>query len=261
MLKAILKLLSTIFISADQVGVFVLVLLALRGARLRRPLRPRVMVLCLLPLVLIHWTPLGRWTAAYLEGRFAPPARFPQVPGDPTGLIFLGGSFITSDSEDRGEVVYNLAAPRLFESLALARQAPHARIVFTGTPVEAALARRVIAEQGIDLARVTFEAESANTRDNAWKTRDLIQPKPDERWILVTSALHLPRAVGLFRGAGWTVTPYPVHHVTGGSPAWRDWLGVLHATNPVLWRAAAHEIAGLVYHWLVGETPELIPQG
>ena len=40
-------------------------------------------------------------------------------------------------------------------------------------------------------------------------------PKSGERWLLVTSAYHMPRSVGLFRKAGFAVEPYPVNWRTG----------------------------------------------
>ena len=47
-------------------------------------------------------------------------------------------------------------------------------------------------------------------------TRDLVKPKPGERWLLVTSATHMPRSIGAFRQAGFPVIPYPVNYRTNG---------------------------------------------
>jgi uncharacterized SAM-binding protein YcdF (DUF218 family) len=61
---------------------------------------------------------------------------------------------------------------------------------------------------------MTFEANSRDTWENAVFTRDLVKPKPGETWLLVTSAWHMPRSVGIFRRLGFDVIPYPVAYRT-----------------------------------------------
>ena len=58
--------------------------------------------------------------------------------------------------------------------------------------------------------RIVLEDKSRNTAENAEFTRRLVDPKPGERWLLVTSAMHMPRSVGAFRKAGFPVEAYPV---------------------------------------------------
>ena len=262
MVQTLLKLASSLLVNADFVLIAVLLGLAARAARGKSKLRARTIALCLAPFVVTHWTPAGRWLVVLLEERFPHPAPFPNgLPEDITGLVLLGGSFVLTDSEDRGEAVHNLAGPRFFESLALARRYPKARIVFTGNAREVRIAARALEEQGVDPSRVTYESESTNTRDNARNTFQQIGPAPGETWVLVTSALHMPRSVGLFRGAGWKVIPYAVNYLTSGSIAWRDWLAVPYGTNALAWRGAAHELLGLAYHYAAGDSPELLPGG
>ena len=55
-----------------------------------------------------------------------------------------------------------------------------------------------------------MERRSRNTQENAEFSKALVAPKEGERWLLVTSAFHMPRSVGLFRKAGFAVEPYPV---------------------------------------------------
>jgi uncharacterized SAM-binding protein YcdF (DUF218 family) len=246
-----------------HVDLLAIAVLAAGIALLRTPrqrLARRLLIAAWLPLALVHLTPAGRWLLVALEDRFPRAATFPEVlPGDVAGLVVLGGSFVLDDSAARGEIVYNLAAPRLFDAIALARRYPRARIVFTGNAHEVALARRVFADHGVDLARLTFEGESQDTRDNARKSLTAAAPRPGERWALVTSALHMPRAMGLFRGAGWSILPCPVGYVTSGRCESRSWLSPLGGANGLAWRAAVHEWAGLVHHRLTGDSPELWP--
>jgi uncharacterized SAM-binding protein YcdF (DUF218 family) len=111
------------------------------------------------------------------------------------------------------------AATRITEAAALAHRYPEARLVFTGGSAalfaqdaedEAAAAAKLFGQLGIAPSRITIERESRNTWENAVLTKQMLQPKPGERWLLVTSAWHMPRSVGIFRVAGFDVVPYPV---------------------------------------------------
>jgi len=87
---------------------------------------------------------------------------------------------------------------------------------------EAVNTRNLLESLGFDMSRVTFENKSKTTIENAKLSFELIQPKPGDKWLLVTSAYHLPRAVGLFRGAGWNVIPYPVDYHMLPEISWLD---------------------------------------
>ena len=76
--------------------------------------------------------------------------------------------------------------------------------------------RRFWRAVGLDQGDVVYEDRSRNTFENALFTRDLVKPKEGERWLLVTSAMHMPRAVGVFRKVGFPVIAYPVDFRTNG---------------------------------------------
>lgn len=169
------------------------------------------------------------------------------------GIIVLGGVIDTLVAANGDEIALNEAAERLTETAALAHRFPDARIVFAGgdgalvykSVSEADLAKTFFARLGIDPARVSLERRSRNTYENAQFTRELIKPQAGERWLLVTSAFHMPRAMGCFRAAGFDITPWPVDFRTRGvedllrfsprpSTAWRridlaakEWIGLI----------------------------------
>ena len=101
---------------------------------------------------------------------------------------------------------------------------PNARIVFTGGSAnlisndakEADYAAEIFESLGIPKSRLIMERASRNTYENAEFTKELVAPKPGERWLLVTSAFHMPRSIGLFRKAGFAVEAYPVDWRVGG---------------------------------------------
>jgi uncharacterized SAM-binding protein YcdF (DUF218 family) len=110
---------------------------------------------------------------------------------------------------------------------------------------------------GVPRARVLLENRSRNTYENAVFTRDLVKPKPGERWLLVTSAAHMPRSVGCFRRAGFPVEAYPVDWHS--APDFTFSLNRRIAGALGLFDFGVHEWAGLVIYWLRGRTSEFFP--
>lgn len=214
-----------------------------------------------LALIVMGFSPLGHMLAAALEARFPEPA--PDMPA-PDGIIVLGGAADAELSAERNWPVLSEAAERLTTPIALMRKYPQARLVFAGgsaTPgsrPEAEAVRRFWREAGVDKGDVLYEDRSRNTLENAVFARERVQPEPGERWLLVTSALHMPRAMGVFRKAGFPVIAFPVDYRTDGE-LWRLEFpgGATGALNLV--DAAVHEWGGLVVYWLTGKTDALFP--
>ena len=235
-----------------------LVLLCTRFCRAGR----RLLVASLVLVIIFGILPVGRSLTAILEERF-PPWTAASLP--PDGIIVLGGAVEPEASAARGMASINDNAERVTETAALARRFPNARLVFTGGsanlvyagPPESAFMLELFDSFGIPRSRVQLEERSRNTVENARFTKALIDPKPGERWLLVTSAIHMPRAVGAFRKAGFPVEAYPVDWRTRGwsylwKPGWP--LNGLNATD-----FAAKEWVGLLAYRLAGYTPELLP--
>jgi uncharacterized SAM-binding protein YcdF (DUF218 family) len=107
---------------------------------------------------------------------------------------------------------------------------------------------------GVAPERVRFDSESRNTCDSARSTLALAAPQAGERWLLVTSAFHMPRSVACFRAAGWDVTPYPTDYRRALGQWSPDLLVNLEDLD-----LATHEWLGLVYYRLRGRTNELFP--
>ncbi|HXP32210.1 MAG TPA: YdcF family protein [Stellaceae bacterium] len=204
--------------------------------------------------------PVSDWVIAPLEQRFVPPV---PLPDRIDGIILLGGAVEPETTRAHGQVALNEAAARVTETLALAQRYPTARIVLSGgngglgdgSLSEAAATATLLEADGIDARRLVLEERSRTTFDNAVFTRDLIRPQPGEVWVLVTSAAHMPRAMGCFRHVGWGVVPYPADYRTGRSLTSRLWL----AANLVDLDDAVHEWVGLVAYRLLGRIDTLFP--
>lgn len=215
-------------------------------------------------LLLLGFLPLGQLLQRPLEARFAPN---PQ-PAAVDGIVILGGAASGGLSRVWDQVQINASAERLTAGLQLARAYPAARIYYTGGSGRllnqrdkgATVAARFYAEQGLPAGRITYEYNSRNTHENAVLTRKMANPAPGETWLLVTSAAHMPRAIGTFCQAGWPMVPYPVDYRTPppGNPyplVWNlaDNIGGLNG--------AIHEWLGLWVYWLTGRSAAVFPTG
>lgn len=158
-----------------------------------------------------------------LENRFA---RAVIKPGDEiTGIVVLGGH-----------------TARVEEAVKIASRFPTARIVVTGAgDREEAL----IASEGYGAERLVMERRAGSTFENALFSKPIANPKPGERWLIVTSALHMPRAVGAFRAVGFAVEPWPVFDA--------------HESKRHVVPNVRHELIGLVTYRVLGRSGELFP--
>src|ERR1700736_4049247 len=240
-------------------GVLGAILLATRF----RPLGRKLVIASFALLMIAGFSPLGTLLLYSLEQRFP---RWDAARGAPDGIIILGGSIDPDLSLAHGPAVIHSAADRIVAAAALARRYPNARIVFSGGNAnlisndakEGDFAGEVLESLGIAKSRLTIERLSRNTLENAQFSKALVAPKPGEHWLLVTSAYHMPRSVGLFRKAEFPVEPYPVDWRVGG----RDGLFAFsHRALEGLWRtdAGVREWMGLIAYRATGKIDELLP--
>lgn len=222
----------------------------------------RLAVILALAGVTIAVVPVSEWLLLPLEDRFPPPQAMPPTID---GIIVLGGSVSTNLTELRGQPIVNEHSERLLALAELARRYPQAKLVFSGGSAslldpefrEADVARLVLLQIGVDVGRVVFERRSRNTHENVIESKSIVQPAPGETWLVVTSAWHMPRSIGIFRKAGWPVVAYPVDYLTTGKVRWiksfdfSEGLGLLH-------RGLKEWIGLVAYYWL-GYTDSLFP--
>jgi uncharacterized SAM-binding protein YcdF (DUF218 family) len=210
-------------------------------------------------------SPLGHLLLRPLEDHFPRP---PQDMPAPAGIIVLGGGMNEIMLKERDALVLGAEGGRMTDAVMLARRYPQARVVFTGGSAalvvdaqitEADAARQLFLALGLPADRLAFESKSRNTVENAQFTRDLVQPKPGERWLLVTSAFHMPRAVGLFRRAGFDVVPWPSDYKTRGIASDYFRPGTNAADGLVRFDGIVREWIGLIAYRLTGKTDSLLP--
>jgi len=238
-------------------GVLVLLLLAL----LLWPTRPRwahlASMAALLLLGLTGLLPVPDALLARLERQHA------EVPANAdlhayAGMIVLGGAMEPGRlSQQHGQPLLNGSAERMTMAYSLWRRNPELRVVFTGGegelfgtgPSEAERAQAFFNSMGLPKEALTLESMSQNTYENAIFTRRLPGMDTQKRWLLLTSAWHMPRAMAAFQKAGWNVTAYPVDYRTGGVTPWASYSLITGAEH---WEVLLHEYLGLMAYTISG---------
>jgi uncharacterized SAM-binding protein YcdF (DUF218 family) len=176
---------------------------------------------------------VGDWLLYPLESRFQ---KNPDLPEHVDGIIVLGGSIIPDRSVEWEQLETNQFHERLSNFIQLAQIYSNARLVFSGgnsstdvnKPTEAQIAKTFFLKSGISPERLLIENKARNTAENASYSKQLARPESNETWILITTAFHMPRAMGVFCQQNWRVL-------------------------------ASHEWLGLFAYYLTGKTHQLLP--
>ena len=231
--------------------------------RRRRRLSQMLLAVGIMLPLLYGVIPLSNQPVRYLENHIQP---VDLAGRDIDGVIVLGG--FTDDgfvAENRNQPTLGSAAERFTAALHWHKKYPDKPLVFSGFSErlvpngasEADIVKQLLDHLMIDRSHILFEDKSRNTYENARNSLDLIVPAPGSRWLLITSASHMPRAIGSFRAAGWSnILSYPVDYqtaATGYSQFWDMSRGIS------LTHTALHEYAGLLVYWLTGRSSSFLP--
>lgn len=246
----------------NLIGITLLLAIILQMLRWRR-LALGASSIAFLVLALSVWTSLGPVLLQPLEDRYKRPDPAPQTIA---GIIMLGGGFQGGVNLVRGGYELGEAGDRIVETAILARRYPDAKIVLSGGngslllegEGDADSAPRLLAGLGIGPERLIIENRSRNTIENAEFSRELVQPKPGEVWLLVTSAFHMPRSMALFHRAGFETIAWPADYRTKGNERFglptHNPIDLLSATS-----MAVREWIGLFAYWMSGKIDHILP--
>lgn len=238
--------------------VVALLCIAVLMPRRKQHMARGLMGLALALLLLVGWLPLPDYGIRQLEARYPETAAGPNL-DHYAGIILLGGAL------ESGRIVQahgsnsalNDGAERMTAAIRLVRQHPQLKIVFTGGegallgsgPPESKRTQTFFAAMDVPANAVLYEGASRTTYENAVLTSHLPGVDKTQPWLLLTSAWHMPRAMGTFVKAGWNVTAYPVDYRTGAQTPWteyslRDGVG--------RWQLLLHEWLGTLSYRLTG---------
>ncbi len=224
----------------------------------RMPKAARTCVLSALALtVLMGWQPAPDYFLRNLESHY--PEFSPQADlRGFVGVVVLGGGTEAGHvAQSHMQPLFTNGGERLTAPVIMLRHNPHLRIVYSGGegsllgsgPSESERARVFFDSMGLPENQVQYEAASRNTYENAVLSARLPGINPAQPWLLLTSASHMPRAVGTFNKAGWRVTAYPVDFRTGATTPWTDY-SLREGTEK--WQMVLHEWLGILSYRLTG---------
>jgi len=215
----------------------------------------KLIVLSAIVFLCVYILPLGKWGVTFLENRVE---KVSALPDDLSGAIYLSGALDYRLSAVRQEPAFTPAAGRLIGFLKLAHENPDLQLVFSGGAgdqegwTESEIIQHMTRAFGIDQDRIRYEGKSKNTYQNALFTTQLIHPQPNEKWLLVTSATHMPRAYNLFKSMGWNVIPYPVDYHTTGEYKPHPYPLLFQGLEA--WTFFMWEMAGHIHNYITGKT-------
>jgi uncharacterized SAM-binding protein YcdF (DUF218 family) len=241
------------------IGVLGAILLSTRWATSGR----KLLAASLLLLALCGFSPVGNFLILPLEQRF--PAWDPSR-GAPDGIIVLGGAIDPDLAAAHGRPILGRSGDRIVAAAELARQYPNARIVYSGgnadligdvSAKEADYALSMLEDLGVAGERLAADRLSRNTVENAEFAKAVAKPREGQRWLLVTSAFHMPRSIGLFRKAGFKIEAYPVDWRANKSEMFSFFSLAIDGLE--LTHVAVREWIGLTAYWLTGKTDHFFP--
>ncbi|CRI68012.1 conserved hypothetical protein [Thiocapsa sp. KS1] len=189
-----------------------------------------------------------------LEGRFArePVGALPTA----DAVVVLGGG-IRGGPPDWPDPDLGRASDRVWHAARIHHAGKAARVIVSGGSMpwagerrsEADAMLRFLADLGVPSDAILLEGRSRNTRENALYTAEILSAQGIDRILLVTSALHMPRALATFRAVGIDAVPAPTDFEVMPEPAHlMRWLPDAEALSDST-RALKEYVGWWVYRW------------
>lgn len=176
----------------------------------------------------------------------------PTAPDDPL-IVVLSSGYIDGNPKDFETRLDTAGWERTYAAIRLWRRIG-GKLLFVGQPTShhssvASYMADIAILSGVPAPSVLVEGKSRTTHENLAFNRERILEHGDNVW-LVTSALHMPRAMAVARAKGLKVTAYPCDYRGGVTHHWYAWLP--NSGGPAAFADAFHEIVGRLYYRLRG---------
>lgn len=230
---------------------------------LSRKIATKINLATLLIISVISFTNFSSWIMWPLEARFSQYKSI-SIEQNYSGIIVLAGSERTTISTYVNQATFSNAGERLYQTVNVAKKFPNLPIIHTGGGrknnkewSENDVAKRFFEVNDINLARIRFDDKSYNTYTNAIESQKLFHASENKKWLLVTSAFHMPRAVGAFQKVGVKIHPYPVDYRT--PLRYNSFFRLSMSENFRIFDLAVHEYLGLIAYYITGRSQSLFP--
>lgn len=230
-------------------------------AKKTHALAKRLIAISVISFLILGFVPIGKNLLVFLETRHDIPSN--QNISNMEGIIILGGCIHPKMSDHYKYPVIIDSCERITQGLTLLNTYPNKKLIFTGGSgqvssqnfKEADIAKMLFSNLNINMETIYFENQSKNTFENALLTKELLnknqQLNKDGKWLLITSAFHMPRASRLFCAQDIDILSYPTDHRTYGRYNFTPNLDVLG--NFTALHTASKEIIGFIVYWITGK--------
>ena len=202
-------------------------------------------------------------TGSYLNYLLEKDYHYSNIPENIDGILILSGATNPLLSKEHDQVNLNSSAERLTESVHLIKKYPNAKIVFSGGSgslinpdlSHATVANKFYLNMGLDTSNFIFEKTSRNTYENIIFSKKIVNPQKNEKWIVITSAFHMKRSIGIAEKADWNLIPYPTDFYKLKNFSWN--LSFNFLENLYEFKKASHEWLGLISYYFMNRTSKV----
>jgi uncharacterized SAM-binding protein YcdF (DUF218 family) len=249
-----------LFTSGGIVTVFALLVAWTLTRPRSRPARAVLIAVTIMYLAAsLHSLPL--LAAAWLGRSYQPLTQERAPDAAQTAIVLLGSGSYTqrSWSGNQYSILDPTGAERVAETARLYHLLKPRWVVSSGGRVmlddpdlpSAQVMRDELIQLGVPADRILLEDSSRTTRDEATAVKALLPALKVQHLVLVTSAVHMRRSVGVFRSVGLPVVPAIARDAAHGADSgWLTWLPSTAGLDES--QAVMHELLGLAYYSLRG---------
>lgn len=209
-----------------------------------------IALLCtgILVLLLFSINPVATDLIVHLEKNYQP---LKTMPTDVKYIVVLGGGNGGSQQFPPNTQLSSASLARLIEAIRLYRQNTNSILVLSGgrvfgAPADATVLNNAAVALGVQKNNMEIEAGSRDTFEEAKHLKPLIK---NQRFVLVTSAYHMPRAMEIFKNAGMNPIPAPTQFLTKHDQHNPRYY-FPNVTNLVHSDIALHEYFGMAWLWV-----------
>ncbi|OAA27579.1 hypothetical protein AT15_05010 [Kosmotoga arenicorallina S304] len=169
---------------------------------------------------------------------------------DHDAIVVLGGGIVLGNEEvELGPHTLK----RLLKGFELYKKFGKPIVLTGGSPLgrdsltEAEVMAKVLKEWGVEDKDIIIDKSARTTAENAFEVSKILHTKNWNRVILVTSAVHMKRAVNAFQRNGIVVTPYPMDYLYDYAPL--SWVDFLPGKDPLEANLMGiHEFIGQIWY-------------
>ena len=205
-------------------------------------------------LVILSYSQISDRIVRPLEAAYPPLAELAPLP-DVRWVVVLGGGHTSDTKQPLTSQLSDASVVRLVEGIRIQRALPASKLVLSGGGVfdpvpEAEIRAQLALSIGVNEDDIILEPRPNDTKDEA---RYLLEVIGKDRFILVTSAVHMPRSIALFERLGMRPIPAPTDHRVKKIPEGRPDMFFPKSESLHNAKRAFHEYLGFAWARIRGQ--------